>query len=35
LIAMRMLGLDFYAVTDEAARRIPANLKRLLGRLKP
>jgi hypothetical protein len=32
---MRMLGLDFCAVTDEAARSILDNWKRLLGLLKP
>ena len=28
---MRMLGLDFYAVTDEAARPVPDKLETVVG----
>jgi hypothetical protein len=34
-MAMRMLGLDFHTVADEAARRIPGKLEAVAGRLKP
>ena len=35
MIAMRMLGLDFYAVTGEAARRVPDKLEAVLGAAEP